>query len=428
MKKDIFIETFREIYTEIEGTYDSSLPLCAAENVMSSFSKLPLSSFLQEKYIMGGVLSYDSNNNFVNSNKLYKIYNLLQELCKELYGCSYADARTLSGVNAVLTLLMSLFKQGDTILISSEESGGHGSMPKICKRLGIKTIPLPFLSDELDFDYEAINDLLEKQKVEGILICLSDMLDQPKLHKINLKDTILIYDATQVLGLIASKQLENPFTWFKESDNFVLMGATHKTIPGPTNGIIMCNNLKLAKAFDTKINPDYLRNNQIHQILSLIFTLEELSVFGDEYSKAIIENANYLGKKLTEKGFDVKKTNTESYTSTHQLHIIMDKDETIKFRELAEYYNITLNARFKQLYKGSGIRLGLQEITRYGWSLQEMDIISDILSYIKNEVHTGITQKTQIEILLENLVTNKHIAFTFDQDFQKQIRSILHNG
>ena len=52
---------------------DKMLPLCAAENVMSPFSKIPLDTFLQEKYIMGGVLQYQNHSNFVGSEKLYKI-------------------------------------------------------------------------------------------------------------------------------------------------------------------------------------------------------------------------------------------------------------------------------------------------------------------------------------------------------------------
>lgn len=115
---------------------------------------------------MGGVMEYQNHSNFVGSKKLFKIYELLSRQCNKLYGCKYADARTLSGVNAVMTLLMSLFSAGDTILISSEECGGHGSMPKICQRLGIKTIEMPYNYDLYDFDYCQINEILNSQKLK----------------------------------------------------------------------------------------------------------------------------------------------------------------------------------------------------------------------------------------------------------------------
>ena len=63
------------------------------------------------------------------------------------------------------------------------------------------------------------------------------------------------------------------------------MGATHKTLPGPTCGLIMTNNLKLAQQFDTLINPDYLRNSQLHHIFSLILTLMEI---GNLWRKSIV--------------------------------------------------------------------------------------------------------------------------------------------
>ena len=85
----------------------------------------------------------------------------------------------------------------------------------------------------------------------------------PQLKKINLPENcILIFDATQILGLIATNNIENPLYWFSDEQKFILMGATHKTLPGPTCGLIMTNNLKLARQFDTLINPDYLRNSQ----------------------------------------------------------------------------------------------------------------------------------------------------------------------
>ena len=144
-------DKFINICQKVSSWNKKSLPLCAAENAISPFSQIPLDTFLQEKYIMGGVLEYNSNNNFIGSSNLYEFYDLINKQCATLFSSKYADPRTLSGVNAVTTLLMSLFKEGDTILISNEDCGGHSSMPKICHRLGIRTIELPYNYDKYDF-------------------------------------------------------------------------------------------------------------------------------------------------------------------------------------------------------------------------------------------------------------------------------------
>ena len=153
----------------------------------------------------------------------------------------------------------------------------------------------------------------------------------PQLKKINLPENcILIFDATQILGLIATNNIENPLYWFSDEQKFILMGATHKTLPGPTCGLIMTNNLKLARQFDTLINPDYLRNSQLHHILSLILTLMELEIYGKQYSFSIINNANILAKALDIYQFNIIQV-PPKYTYTHQIFISMPQNKAEMF-------------------------------------------------------------------------------------------------
>lgn len=419
-----YLSDFETLCKEIMQYEDNSIPLCAAENPMSPFSKIALDSSLQEKYIMGGVRSLDLNNNFVEAEYLFRIYQLVNEQCRDLFHCNYADPRALSGVNAVMVLLMSLFNDGDTILISSEDSGGHSSMPLICKRLGISTIELPFDFTEMDFDYDAVNSILKEKKINGILICPSDLLWQPHLERIQLPpECVLIYDATQTLGLIANGINENPLDKFSEESKFILMGATHKTIPGPTCGLIMTKNLSLAQRFDQVINPDYLRNVQFHHILSLSLVLMELEVFGDSYGKSTVKNANCLGRNLEAAGFDVIKKEPDLYTTTHQLFLPMPPKELEHFMEQCQEFGIALNARYKSLYRGSGVRIGVQAVTRYGWDADDMNEIATILSAL----YAGNTDERMLTQKISTLARRRKIHYTFDDKTMERINCALHN-
>lgn len=423
MKPEYFEELIN-LCKDISEQENKLLPLCAAENVVSPFSKIPLDTFLQEKYIMGGVIEYQENSNFVGSKKLYEIYKLLTRQCNKLYGCKYADARTLSGVNAVMTLLMSLFSAGDTILISSEDCGGHGSMPKICRRLGIKTIEIPYDYDIYDFNYKEANKILKSQKIDGILICLSDIIIMPQIKKFDLpKECVLIFDATQILGLIATKTMENPLEWFTEEQKFVLMGATHKTLPGPTCGLIMTNNLELAHQFDTLINPDYLRNSQLHHICSLILTLMEFEICGQQYCSTIINNANILADTLAKYNFTILKVPPKN-TYTHQLFVSMPKYDAEKFYKKCLDYGVSINFRNKLLYKTCGLRIGTQEISRYGWQDTEMLIIAEILRDIRDNVHFS----QDISDRINKLSVNKKICYTIKNDCYDIVYTLLHNS
>lgn len=409
-----FYNRFSNIYEPILRFEDKSLPLCAAETSLSDFVRYPLLSSVQEKYILGSIINY-TEQNFIGSRSLFEIYDLLKELCEELFHCTYADGRTLTGVNTISTLLMSLFETGDSIYITSPEYGGHSSMPKICQRLGIHVIELPYDIENMDFCYDVINKNIREKNIKGILVCLSDMLFQPDLSQLDFSnETILIYDATQVLGLIAAEKLINFFDIFPKELPFILTGSTHKTLPGPTNGIIMTNSKNLMCKIDTKINPDYLRNVQMHQVLSLIFCLEEFSIYGKQYMNAVVDSSNELAAFLSDKNFDVIKRNG-IFSNTHQVFIHLPTEITHSFYLECQLYDITLNERYRKIYKDSGVRLGVQQIARYGWKTKELEMISNILEIINQDcIAETHLHYQEISNLIKQLTNCKCLKYTLD--------------
>lgn len=84
------LDDFLEIYNNISMNELKTLPLCAAENISSDFVKIPHSTFLQEKYVLGGIMKYLDTNNFHGSDKLFDIYIELQNECGKLFKCNYA--------------------------------------------------------------------------------------------------------------------------------------------------------------------------------------------------------------------------------------------------------------------------------------------------------------------------------------------------
>ncbi len=402
-----FYIKYKNAIEDFEEYRKTVLPLCAAENILSEFSKQPLQYGLQERYILGGVIGYDEDNNMIGSKKLLPFYKIISEQCKKLFGAYYTDCRSLSGMNALQNILLALVKQDSNILILSAESGGHAALPNILERLGINSIEAPFDYELYDYDYDNINKILESHDIDFVLFAPTDIIFLPMFNKLNIPSkTGLIFDASQVLAYYINNIIENPLYM---DNKVVLMGGTHKTIPGVAKALIMTNDEELAYKIDATINPLYLRNTHIQNVASLILTLIEMECYSEKYCTNMTRNSNYLGGKLDELGLNVINRKGV-YSQTHQLFIHMPKEQRDSFFIRSNQLGVSLNKKDKKLFKGSGIRLGVQEVTRYGWGADEMDAIAEILLQLYKN------QTKDVPDLIEKLNIKKAVQYTFKED------------
>jgi glycine/serine hydroxymethyltransferase len=402
------IKKLKSIIVAFENFQKTSVPLCAAENVMSDFCKIPLSASFQERYIMGSAYDYTMNDNFIGSEVLLPFYTQIQELSFELFHAKYSDARTLTGMNCLCMLVMALTKQNDNVMILGKEWGGHASVKPILERLGINVFEAPYLLDKYDFDYNELNSIVTRKKINYLLFAPSDILYPLDLRQIDDSQTTVLFDGSQILGLIAAGLIDNPLDSLK---NCVLFGGTHKTMPGPAHGLILTNNDDLYAQIDKNINPKYLRNTQMHQVICLLFTLIEMKYFGKEYQTNTVITGNSLGKALEEHGFTVAAMKNV-YTNTHQIFIECSERQMLTIFNNAIKEHVTLNTKKKSLFHGGfGIRLGQQEISRYKWNDDAIKAIAQILFLLKNENFNH----SEAQKIIQNLPP-KNIQFTFTAD------------
>lgn len=373
-----YLEKFKNIWEEFIDFNKRKIPLCAAENYTSTFVRQALSSQYEGKYIQGYLERVVDKDN-IGSDELYKLLSLTNELCEDLFGAKYADSRTLSGMNCLAILIMSLITDNSKLIITTKEMGGHPSLAAILDRLGISYIAMPYDYTKHQVDYLKLNQMMKS--IDGlsyIIFCQSDVIDPPDLGKLEVPEGIgIIYDGSQTLGLIAAKLLPNPLHY---GTNTLLVGGTHKTLPGPTCGLIMTNNEQYIKAIDYKISPTFLRNIQPNNIAGLCLALIEQHSVGSEYQNKIIENANYLGSQLQKKGIKVRQIDDQVFSRTHQILLEFSPEITDLIYEHAKERFITLNKRKGNFH--TGIRLGVQEITRYGYTHEDLSMVADLISLL----------------------------------------------
>lgn len=381
------------------------VPLCAAETPVSNYVRSFISDPIHEKYAMGGPLRLQPRN-FVGAEHVLALHQLTVDLCRESFGAAYADPRPLSGTSAVTNLLMTLSEPGQRVLLQTSASGGHPSMAPICRRLGLEIIDMPYDYDRFQIDVRAWREMAEE--IDFVLFAPSDILYAPDFASVDFTPAAtVIYDATQTLGLIASGHLPCPLD---EHPSLVISAGTHKTLPGPSSGLLMTNNDEIALRLDTELSPKFVRHSHPHHTAALCASLIEHQAIGDRYSDRIREHAIALAAALEAEGLRVLQDGNRR-TETHQLFVHVVASKLDGAYERASAVGITLNQKRKPLFRDSGLRLGVQEIARYQWSASDLEDLASILAAV-------VVGDTAVHALRSGVkALAKHNVFADDMEF-----------
>lgn len=410
MKYENYLNKLTELYNEYKAFDKNKIPLCAAENYVSQFSMQGLISHYEGKYI-SGFIQRNREKDFIGSDYLEKILFFANNLAKELFDTKYNDFRCLTGMNTVALILMSMVQRDSKILITDPASGGHGSLPKLCDNYKIRYESIPFDYNNMQINYEKLNELLRNDcEISHLFFCQSDIIQPPDLNQIVVPDNVrIIYDATQTLGLIAGKALPNPIDCH---NNLVLIGGTHKTFPSVTCGYVATNSEAIISQINQNISPNFLRNVQVNNITSVCLSMIEMLKIGEQYANNIIYVANALGKALSEKGIYVKNISDGLFTQTHQIFIGTGNykvdDTYANFRK----YGITLNKRNSAYI--NGFRIGVQEIARYGFE-EHIEELAELIRLVLNEPY----KEKEILLLKSYLAKFKTNKYVIDNIFME---------
>lgn len=401
---------------EFKEYHDRALPLCAAENVISKFANLPLSYGFQERYIMNNTYSFNMDDNFIGCEKLFPFYQKLSEVCNRIFGAKYTDPRPFTGMHCIDMITKTVCKPGEKMMILCKEHGGHASVRPVVERLGIEVYDAPYDLDENDLDYDEVNEMVKAESIQYILLAPSDLIKPLSVERIDTENCVLMWDCSQLMGLIAAGLVNNPLKTMK---NIIMFGGTHKTFPGPASGLIMTNEKYLHDRMETEINPKFLRHSQMHQKICLLFALLEFEKYGASYMSHMVHCSNYLGKKLRELGYDIADIHGQ-ISATHQIFIRCSKEEMDTIYDNAYKCEVTLNKKHKTLFYGYGIRLGTQEIARYDWNDEALDKIAQIV-HMLSDANVDVEE---VKKLVRSLPERK-ICYTFPDDVVEKFANLM---
>ncbi|EAI8760351.1 serine hydroxymethyltransferase [Campylobacter jejuni] len=398
--KEIFDLTNKELERQCEG-----LEMIASENFTLPEVMEVMGSILTNKYAEG----YPGKRYYGGCEFVDEIETLAIERCKKLFNCKFANVQPNSGSQANQGVYAALINPGDKILGMDLSHGGHLTHGAKVSSSG-KMYESCFYGVELDgrIDYEKVREIAKKEKPK-LIVCgasaYARVIDFAKFREIaDEVGAYLFADIAHIAGLVVAGEHPSPFP-----HAHVVSSTTHKTLRGPRGGIIMTNDEELAKKINSAIFPGIQGGPLMHVIAAKAVGFKfNLSDEWKVYAKQVRTNAQVLANVLMDRKFKLVSDGTDNHLV---LMSFLDREFSGKDADLAlGNAGITANkntvpGEIRSPFITSGLRLGTPALTARGFKEKEMEIVSNYIADILDDVNNEKLQKS-IKQELKKLASN----------------------
>jgi len=346
----------------------------------------------------------------------------LREEMRSFLGCSEVELRTISGqmANEVVFKGMVRFlnrerpegtpmRKMTLVMNNALTKGGHlSSQPMGALFNYVAEDPETGKENVINFpvsgdnpyktDRKKLEELLRTHKPELVVFGKSMFIYEEPVEFISevVKDwearPVIMYDMAHVLGLYGAFQ--KPL----EEGADVITGSTHKTFFGPQRGVVAGNFpkgsplRKLWLDIEGRAFPGSTSNHHLGTLLALLMAAYEMNEFKQDYQSQVRRNAKAFARALSDKGVPVEGDEQDGFTQTHQVIIrIKAYGHGMEIARRLEENNIVANYQAlpddETFLDPSGIRMGVQEMTRFGMKEADFDLLSGYIAdvIIKNK-------------------------------------------
>jgi glycine hydroxymethyltransferase len=308
------------------------------------------------------------------------------DLAQKVFRCRFANIQSTSGTVSNLAVLKALAKPGDAITAVSTADGGHISHAPMgavgMRGLELHTYPwdVERMEPDLDGSLKLIRQVKPKLAWFGQSMFLFPTPMQELAAAAHEVGAMVVYDGAHVLGLIGGGQFQDPL---REGAD-VLTGSSHKTFPGPQGGFVFSDTAdeKLQRKLHSGVFPGVVSSYHLHHVAGKVVALAEFQEYGASYAKDTVANAQALGAALAAEGFDVL-AEERGFTKSHQVvtrHGAVDsgagKQAAATLEEAGIITNMNMLPGDTKATNPSGVRIGVQELTRVGMGKGEMSQVA----------------------------------------------------
>ncbi|EKL1892141.1 serine hydroxymethyltransferase [Campylobacter jejuni] len=407
--KEIFDLTNKELERQCEG-----LEMIASENFTLPEVMEVMGSILTNKYAEG----YPGKRYYGGCEFVDEIETLAIQRCKKLFNCKFANVQPNSGSQANQGVYAALINPGDKILGMDLSHGGHLTHGAKVSSSG-KMYESCFYGVELDgrIDYEKVREIAKKEKPK-LIVCgasaYARVIDFAKFREIaDEVGAYLFADIAHIAGLVVAGEHPSPFP-----HAHVVSSTTHKTLRGPRGGIIMTNDEELAKKINSAIFPGIQGGPLMHVIAAKAVGFKfNLSDEWKVYAKQVRTNAQVLANVLMDRKFKLVSDGTDNHLV---LMSFLDREFSGKDADLAlGNAGITANkntvpGETRSPFITSGLRLGTPALTARGFKEKEMEIVSNYIADILDDINNEKLQeniKQELKKLASNFIIYERAMF-----------------
>ena len=358
---------------------------------------------------MRSMLTTDFGNRYSAPDKFYRgtrfvdeLQALSEEVARKVFNARYADVRPLSGHTADMAVLLSLTEAGDKIMSVSPDNGGYPGITHLGlgRLLKLENLYFPYDDGAVNIRARESISVIRSQNPKVVFFGSSFIpFPHPTKQLADAASGTCVYDGSHVLGLIAGGAFQDPL---REGCS-LLIGSTHKSLPGPQGGIILSNNEEVFNAVSSKIHPGIVDNVHLNRVAALTVSLLEMMQFGKSYAQAVIKNSQALAKALVAGGVKVRGAHL-GYTKSHQVLLDYDASKLGFYSAKLEQANIITD---------NGGRLGTSELTRLGYDAAEMEEVAELIcsailgkkpvDFVKKRVKSLVKQHQELKYVLKSI-------------------------
>lgn len=376
---------------EILRSLDQQRRLLAGSIVLTPVDSLPLcladrdhTAFLHGLYLTDKIRDVEAKKNAVvqfggREQAAHDIAGI-HRLLAEALGARAGSLRLLSGLQAHAATFMSISAIGQTVMLLSEEAGGHFNTHAIFERLGLRTIDMPIDHARLCIDRVGTVDLVERARPDFVFIDRSEGLRYEDFSFIGgLDGPTTVFDASQYLTPIITGRYENPLTW-----GFDLMLFTlHKNFPGPQKAGVVSREPgalweRLSSGLSTFVSSSHAENTYLAGL-----TLLREECLGN-YVRRLLRSASELELHLARRGVAVvprARQGSDAWPPTHHLWILCESREAA-FAQFESLTAVRIHTNYRKLPYGLGygLRLGTTFSAVAGIDLPHIEELADIIA------------------------------------------------